>query len=174
MSRQDPSQHSFPGQQPGEEVQLVFRQHPLVMRKPLIIGLLVILAGVLPLDFIYTGWLYGILIKVAIGLAVLVLLIYWPYHFLGWYYSVYIVTDRRLIEIKQKGLFDRKVREWQLDLIQNLNYHINGFQAVIFHYGTITADTYSGNLEMRTIYKPVEVHAQLTEIVRQARPAQAS
>ena len=162
---------NFPGQQDGEDVQLVFRQHPLVMRKPLIIGLLLILFAVLPLDFIYTGWLFTILVKVALAVSAAVLFLYWPYHFLGWYYSVYIVTDRRLIEIKQHGLFDRKVREWQLDLIQNLNYHINGFQAVIFHYGTITAETYSGNLEMPTIYKPVEVHTRLMEIVRRARPS---
>jgi uncharacterized membrane protein YdbT with pleckstrin-like domain len=167
------SHPNFPGQQEGEDVQLVFRQHPLVMRKPLILGLLAILFVVLPLDFIFTGMLYGILVKLALGISAAVLFIYWPYHFMGWYYSVYIVTDRRLIEIKQKGLFDRKVREWQLDLIQNLNYHINGFQAVIFHYGTITAETYSGNLEMPTVYRPVEVHTRLMEIVRKARPAGA-
>lgn len=162
----------FPGQQPDEDIKLVFHQHPLVMRKPLILGLLAILLAVLPLDFIFYGSLYGPLVKLALGVPAAVLLLYWPYHFLGWYYSVYIVTDRRLIEIKQKGLFDRKVREWQLDLIQNLNYHINGFQAVIFHYGTITAETYSGNLEMPTIHKPVEIHSKLMEIVRQVRPAQ--
>lgn len=163
---------SFPGQQPGEDVELVFRQHPLVMRKPLIIGLLLILLAVLPLDFIFSGPLYPWLVKIALIVTAVVLVAYWPYYFVGWYYSVYIVTDRRLIEIKQSGLFDRKVREWQLDLIQNLNYHINGFQAVIFHYGTITAETYSGNLEMKTIYKPVEIHARLMEISRRAGTVQ--
>lgn len=159
---------SFPGQSPGEDVLLVFHQHPLVMRKQLLVGLGLILLGVLPLDFITTGAIYPVLVKIAIFLPVLVL-IYWAYHYIGWYYSVYIVSDHRLIAIKQKGLFDRQVHEYPLDLIQNLNYHINGLQAVIFHYGTLTAKTYTGDLIMETIYRPVEVHTRLLEIINKAQ-----
>src|SRR6266576_3386736 len=94
------AEKEFPGQHEGEKVQLVFRQHPLVMRKALILGLLVIV------------------------------LFAWFYRWVGWYYTLFIVTDRRILEIKQKGFFDRKVNEWQLDGISNVNYHIGGFQAV--------------------------------------------
>jgi hypothetical protein len=41
----------FPGRHEGEHVELLFRRHPLVMRKALILGLLVILVAVVPLDF---------------------------------------------------------------------------------------------------------------------------
>jgi polyferredoxin len=160
----------FPGQHEGEEVDFVFRQHPLVMRKALIGGLLVIVVSVLPLDFpqIYSNeWLAGLLLKVMIGGVVLVFAA-WFYRWVGWYYTLYIVTDRRILEIKQRGLFDRKVNEWQLDGISNVNYHIGGFQAVIFGFGDITARTYIGDLEMKTIHKPAEVHAQLVEAVRRA------
>ncbi len=158
----------FPGQHEGEIVQLVFRQHPLVMRKALIVGLLVIVVAVLPLDFqqIYTvEWLPAVLMKVMWGIVVLVVLA-WFYRWVGWYYTVYLVTDRRILEIKQKGFFDRKVDEWQLDVISNVNYHIGGFQAVLFGFGDITARTYVGDLEMKTIHRPAEIHAQLLEAVR--------
>ena len=79
---------------------------------------------------------------------------------------MYIVTDRRILVIRQKGLFNRKVDEWQLDGISNVNYHIDGFQAVLFGYGDITARTYIGDLEMKKIHKPAEIHAQLVEAVR--------
>lgn len=160
------SERSFPGQQPSEDVLLVFHQHPLVMRKALIVGLIAILIAIIPLDFIFTGWFYHLFVKLAIIIPLLVL-VYWLYHYIGWYYSVYIATNYRLIEIKQHGLFNRKVREYQLNLIQNLNYHINGLQAVLFQYGTITVETYSGNLEMETIYKPVKIHTRLMEILNQ-------
>jgi hypothetical protein len=88
------------------------------------------------------------------------------YRWIGWYYSVYIVTNQRIIWIKQKGLFDRQVEEWQLDGISNVNYHIGGFQAVLFGFGDITARTYLGDFTMKKIHKPAEIHEVLVEAVR--------
>jgi hypothetical protein len=92
----------------------------------------------------------------------------WFYRWVGWYYTVFIVTNQRILVIKQRGLFNRKVDEWQLDGISNVNYSIGGFQAVLFGYGDIVARTYIGDLEMKTIHKPAEIHAQLVNAVRQA------
>jgi hypothetical protein len=162
--------HDFPGQQAGESVELVFRQHPLVMRKELFVGLGLILVGVLPLDFpqVYASpSMTSFFLRFAIAMPLLVLVI-WFWRWIGWYYSVYIVTDRRILEIHQKGLFNRQVSEWQHDKILNMNYHIPGFQAVIFSYGTITVRTQVGDLEMKSIHKPTRIYAQLTQIVRDA------
>ncbi|HSX47943.1 MAG TPA: PH domain-containing protein [Candidatus Nanoarchaeia archaeon] len=163
MTAKPTASKSFPGQHEGEEVELVFHQHPLVMRKQLIIGMLAILIGLLPIlqwplsdFFTRLGFIY-------IPLAVAV---YWFYRWIGWYYSVYIVTNERLVEIKQKGFFNRRVTEFGLDKIQNINYHINGFQAVLFQFGDIAVQTYVGDLVMKTIHKPVAIQEQLVEIVR--------
>jgi hypothetical protein len=160
----------FPGQHDGEEVEMLFRQHPLVMRKALIFGLLLILVGVLPLDFpqVYSSdSLSSFFTKVALIIPLLVFA-GWFYRWVSWYYTVYIVTDRRILEVKQKGFFWRKVEEWQLEGIQNVNYQIGGFQAVLFGYGDITARTYIGDLEMKTIHKPAEIHEQLVMAVKRA------
>src|SRR6266404_5000091 len=130
----------FPGQHEGEQVELLFRQHPLVMRKALILGLLVILVAVVPLDFpqVYNSdQMVSFFTKFAL-IVPLIVLAGWFYRWVGWYYTVYIVTDRRILEIKQRGFFTRKVEEWQLDGIQNVNYEVGGFQAVLFGYGDIT------------------------------------
>lgn len=138
------------------------------MRKQLFVGLFVIMLGVLPLDFpqiyAYQG-LADILTKVALVVPLLVF-VYWFYRWVGWYYTLYIVTDDRLVEIRQKGFFDRTVQEWQLDKIYNVNYHINGFQAAIFGYGDITVQTALGDFGMATIHKPTEIHRQLLDAVR--------
>jgi hypothetical protein len=161
---------AFPGQHENEEVRMLFRQHPLVMRKVLIVGLLAILLAVTPLAF-PVAWndpkVSDFLLKIAFGTPVIVFLV-WTYRWLAWYYTVYIVTNQRILAITQKGLFDRKVEEWQLDAITNVNYHINGFQAVLFGYGDIVAKTYIGDLEIRTVHKPVEIHEQLLREVRKA------
>ncbi|GAC1373274.1 MAG: hypothetical protein NVSMB39_7560 [Candidatus Saccharimonadales bacterium] len=170
MSTKQAPEKQFTGQHDGEVVELVFHQHPLVMRKALIMGLLVIMLGVLPLDFeqIYAvEWLPGLLVKLMWAL-ILIVFAAWFYRWVGWYYTIYIVTDRRILEIKQKGFFNRRVDEWQLDNVSNVNYHVNGFQAVLFGYGDITARTYVGDLVMKTIHKPAEIHGQLVEAVRRA------
>src|SRR6202044_346122 len=95
----------------GERVRFIFRQHPLVMRKALIFGLLAVLVGVVPLDFPYvysSDALTATFTRIALFVPVIVILA-WAYRWIGWYYTVYIVTDARIIEIKQKGLFDRQV-----------------------------------------------------------------
>lgn len=164
------SDEAFPGQHPNEEVLLVFNQHPLVMRKPLIYGLLAILLGTLPLAFpqIYLyPWLPGLLLKILLAILAVVFAV-WFYAWIGWYYSVYIVTSERIVEIKQSGLFSRQVSEWQLEWVQNVNYNISGLQAVLFGYGDLTAQTITGDLVMPKIHKPTEIHEQLLRIVRTA------
>jgi hypothetical protein len=158
----------FPGQHEGEEVLLVFHQHPLVMRLALIIGLLVILGSLMPL----LAWpLSDLAMKIAIFTPFFVLA-YWFYVWVGWYYSVYIFTTERMIEIKQHGFFNRKVSEYGLDKIQNVNYHIKGLQAVIFSFGTITAQTYVGDVKMDFIHKPVHIHSQIIKILRDVNSTQ--
>lgn len=162
MAKDKKQRGTFPGQHQDEVVEIVFHQHPLVMRKPLIIGLLLILVSVLPPLFWPLGsWVWKPLLYTSIFV-----LGYWFYAWVGWYYTVYIVSSERLIEVKQHGFFNRKVSEYGLDKIQNINYHIQGFQAVIFQFGDITAQTYVGDVVMKMIHRPVLIHSKMIEVVR--------
>lgn len=156
---------SFPGQHKDEDVLMVFRQHPLVMRKELILGLLAFLAAVLPPLF----WPLGTWVWKPLLFTTIVVFAWWFYRWIGWYYSVYIVSTERIVEVKQHGFFNRKVTEFGLDKVQNINYHIKGFQAVIFKFGDITIQTYVGDLVMKMIYHPVPIHSQLLGIVRKVQ-----
>lgn len=163
-------QKQFPGQHDGEVVELVFHQHPLVMRKALIVGLFAILAAVSPLAFyeVWTiPWLTAILLKLVI-IVPLAVAAYWFWRWVGWYYTLYIVTDQRIMQIRQKGFFDRTVDEWQLDNVQNVNYRVGGFQAVIFGFGDITIRTFIGDLVIPNVHHPVQIHEQILSIVRRA------
>jgi hypothetical protein len=166
------AQRPFPGQHQGETVQLVFRQHPVIMRKTFMLAMVIILIGMMPLlawsstPLISSQGFYDFGVKVAL-LAPLGAFIIMLYRWIGWFYSVYIVTDERIVEIRQKGFFDRKVTEFGLDKVQNVNYHISGFQGALFQFGDITAQTYVGDLVMQHIHKPVRIHEQIVEVVRQ-------
>ena len=170
MSETKPSAPAkeFPGQHDDETVEFVFRQHPLVMRKQLIFGLFGLVVAALPFDFpqVYdspalTHWT-GI-----VALAIVIAVLYtWFHRWVGWFYSVYIVSDRRVIEIKQHGFFKRSVNEWQLNNISNVNYEVGGLQAVIFGFGDITAKSYLGDFHIKTVHHPAEIHQQLLDAVR--------
>lgn len=159
MSKQE-QPRQFPGQHPEEKVELVFRQHPVVMRHPLIYGMLAILVGLGPL----LAWpLSNLALQIALIMPLLVI-VYWFYHWVGWYYSVYIVTDQRLIDIRQKGFFNRRVNEVGFDKVQSINYHINGLQASLLKFGDITVQTYTSNWVLKSIHHPEEVHSQIAAV----------
>ena len=160
---QDAPAKEFPGQHAGENVVLVFRQHPVVLRKPLIFGMLALVVGILPLDFITSGPLYSSLVKLPF-IVLLLVVAYWFYHWVGWHYSVYIITDQRLIDIHQKGFFNRRVNEVPFDKVQSINYHIKGLQAALLKFGDITVQTYTGDWVMKNIYHPEEVHSQMMTV----------
>ncbi len=152
----------FPGQHPNERVVLVFRQHPVVLRKQLIYGMLALLLGLIPLMI----WpLSSVALKISLITPVVVLL-YWFYYWVGWYYSVYIVSDLRLIDIRQKGLFNRKVSEVGFDKIQSINYHVNGLQAAMLKYGDITVQTYASEWKLPNVHHPEAVHEEIMATAR--------
>ena len=102
---EEPKKRAFKEQFDDEEVELVFRKHPIVMRKGLILSSVAILLGVVPALFKPEfSWFFGGL-GAGLVLSVLVFMPFW----IGWYFSIYIVTDQRLIQITQKGLFHRSM-----------------------------------------------------------------
>jgi hypothetical protein len=157
----------FDGQHEDESVELVFHQHPIVLRKPLIIFSIVMLLGALPLAFWPTeSWAW-----ISFGLGILAGAVTFAYFWMSWYFSLYIITDQRIVHIEQRGFFHRQVVELGHDKIQNVNYEIPGMWATLFHYGTIVVQTYVGDLVLETIYKPEKVHRGISEIVREHAPA---
>ena len=104
MSKKEPEQEAkteapqkpkyFKEQFDDEEVRLVFRKHPIVMRKGLILASLGLLAGMIPAlikpqySFFFGG------LGAGFGLAIILIFPWW----VRWYFSVYIMTDRRFIQ----------------------------------------------------------------------------
>jgi len=163
----------FKEQFDDEEVLLVFRKHPIVMRKGLIFGsfaLLVPMLYTLALTFIYANnpeklpslnFFYGSLL-VGVILAVLAFLPFW----ISWYYSVYIVTNQRLIQITQKGLFHRSMVALGLNQIQMVNYEIGGFEQTVLGFGTIMIQTFVGSLTIHHVHHPGKTQKELLHILR--------
>jgi len=154
----------FADQMDDEEVVYVFRKHPIVMRKGLIIGMLIILLSTVPVAIKPTlgfGWFFG-----SIGIGLVVALIFFAPSWISWYYSIFILSNQRLIQITQKGLFNKAVLDMQLSQIQMVNYQIAGLQETMLGFGTLVMQTYMGDLVIHDFHHPAKTQKKILEVLR--------
>lgn len=154
----------FEDQMDDEEVLYVFRKHPVVMRKGLVLGMLGPLVGVIPATIkpeLGFGWFFG-----GLGLGCLLGLLIFAPSWIAWFFSLFIVTDQRLIQITQKGLFHRSVVDIGLSQIQMVNYEVAGLQETMLGFGTILMQTYLGDLVIHDVHHPAKIQKKLLGILR--------
>jgi D-alanine-D-alanine ligase-like ATP-grasp enzyme len=163
MNREDNQQQEldFDGQRPGEEVQFVFRRHMIAMRKGFYLLLVPFIISSIP-PLIWQNNLELFLLPI-VGLLFGLLL--FSYHFIMWYFTVYIVTTQRLRQITQHGFFGKDVVELQLSKIQNISYTIPGLSGELFHFGTIVIQTYVGDLVINNVEHPDKTYNKLQDAV---------
>jgi hypothetical protein len=160
----------FPDQFDDEEVLYVFRKHPVVMRKGLVAGSLGLLVGpmyTLVLTFLHkddppTLVFFYLSFLVSVVLACILFFPSW----MSWYYSVFIVTDQRFIQITQRGFFHHSVVDMGLNQIQMVNYEISGLQETLLGFGTIMMQTFVGDLIIHYLHKPQHIQKKILEILR--------
>ncbi len=85
---------------------------------------------------------------------------------IAWHFSVYIVTDQRLIQIKQKGFFHRSVVDMGLRQIQMVNYEVAGLNETLLGYGTIMMQTLVGDLIIHEVHHPADIAKKIQVILR--------
>ena len=86
---------------------------------------------------------------------------------MSWHYSVFVVTDKRFIQITQKGFFHRSVVDMGLNQIQMVNYEIAGLQETLLGFGTIMMQTFVGDLVIHYIHHPQKIQKHFLEILRE-------
>lgn len=152
----------FRDQYDDEEVLYVFRKHPIVMRRGLIFFMLAILLGTVPsfikpeLSYFYAGIGGGFL------LGMMLMFPSWVY----WYFSVFIVTDKRFVQMTQKGFFKRSFSDIGLKHIQSVNYQVVGLQETLLAFGTMVIQTYLGDIVIHDIHHPEKTSKELSQILR--------
>lgn len=154
----------FPDQFDDEEVLMVFRRHPVVMRKGLVLFSIGPLLGILPAA-IKPDLGFGAFFGGLAGGFILGMLLFFP-GWIAWYYSVFIVTDQRFIQITQKGLFHRSVVDIGLNQIQMVNYEVAGLQETLLGFGTIMMQTFMGELLIHDVHHPAHIQKKLLHILR--------
>jgi len=157
----------FDGQREDEEVLFVFRRHIIAMRKGFYGLAIPFTVGSIPF-LIFSDRLE--LLWVALGSLVLGILIFF-YHWIGWYYSVFIVTNQRIQQTSQTGLFGKTVIDLGLSKIQNISYNVPGFTGEVLGFGTIVIQTYVGDMIIDKAEHPDKIYNKLQEALHKAGPS---
>ncbi|KKU02670.1 MAG: hypothetical protein UX99_C0012G0012 [Candidatus Amesbacteria bacterium GW2011_GWB1_47_26] len=164
----------FMTQQEDEEIVLLLRAHPITN-----LGwvLLVILMLVLPGVILGTGVFAAVPGKfVLVGKLVwyLVTLMYAMERFLYWYYSVFIVTNERLVDIDFENLMFRVITYANLNHIEEPAMVTGGFIRSMFQYGDVFVTTASEKPTIEALgvpwpHKVVDIISRLAEELEKRR-----
>ncbi len=138
------STNSFEGEEVGEKVILLTRRYPLTasIRVSLVLGsvLFPLVAGILFKDLLVRNHLMS-LFWFAIALWVLISWLLAFYVLTMYTLDMWILTDKRIVDSTQQGLFNRTISELHLSRVQDITVHIQGLLPALFHYGDLTIQT---------------------------------
>lgn len=103
--------------------------------------------------------------SIALLVYLALVLCYALYKWTVWYFDVFIITDLRIIDIEQKGIFKKTVSEAPLGRIQDVSFRVEGFFQTLFNYGSVTVRTASdGELSLTHVGDPEEVQSVIVEL----------
>lgn len=153
--------------QPGEELVRMVRRHAVTMVPAVGLGAVLLLV-----DFFLVAWWFQHRSWGGFGFGGLMLIsalmIFRGVY--GWRHNVLAITTRRVIDIDQRGFFERNVAETTFEKIQDVRYTIRGFWPTLLRFGTIIIQTAgsSTNLELESVHHPVELQQLIIDLQRQS------
>jgi len=163
----------FPGQGTGEKVNLLQRRHALSFLPYALFTLaMIIIPLIILIILINTGFLvfsdpaldYKILIVVSSAYLLFCLgftLVAW----MNYYLDIYIVTDRRIIDVNQEGLLARDLAAIDLVDVEDVKASVQGLLSTFFNYGNVYVQTAADvqNVEFRHVPDPYTLARQIMD-----------
>lgn len=139
-----------------EQIVAIVRHHWWVLFREVvgIVFLFILPFFILPMFFAFStqnGTPPSVPGGVVIFFACLWTLMLWHLLFVRWtdyYYDIWVITNRRVVDIDQQGLFKRSTATLlTLDHIQDIEASLNGVIGNIFNFGNVTVQTAAARRE---------------------------
>lgn len=138
-----PRSVSFETRDKDEKIILMLRQHPIVNLPWVLISVLLFLAPSI-LERI------GLFAVFPEGYPSVIKLIFWLVTFTyaiegfyNWYFNVFFVTTKRVMDVDFDNLINRKVTDAELKNIQDVTYMTSGAIGTVFNFGDVVVQTAS-------------------------------
>ncbi|MBI2507238.1 MAG: PH domain-containing protein [Candidatus Niyogibacteria bacterium] len=128
----------------GEKIIVAFHRHWIVVANKLTFAALALIPPIVALILLPALQIKAQLLPLAIYIVVIYFLAALLGAFVIWfdyYLDFWIVTDERIIDVEQIGMFRRKTSEFMLSRVQDVTVEIPSFVATLLHYGNIRVQT---------------------------------
>ena len=138
----------FTGQKHGENILLLLHRHWFDILKQMLIVFFMILLFVFSL-IILPRYIPSITEipdynRLFFFLESAFVLLIWMVFFVLWidyYLDIWIITDTRIVNIEQRGLFSRQISELELENIQDVTTDVKGIIPTFLNYGYVYVQT---------------------------------
>ncbi len=160
----------------NEQVVAIIRHHWFVLLRE-VFGLIILFLApffLIPIAFgiaVQGGNVPAISGGVVIFFGSLWTLVIWNLLFARWtdyYYDIWVITNRRVVDIDQKGLFNRSTATLlTLDHIQDIEAELNGVIGNLLNFGDVTIQTAAAHREF--IFQEVSSPNGVVKIIRDAQ-----
>lgn len=173
----NPEKVFFEGEDEGEKVLLTLRKHPVTNLKWLLVFLLFLVLPIIISLIIREGEEF-IFYSLPLNYQILLIIFWYVFAFgyfftsyLTWFYSVYIVSNMRIVDIDFHDFLHKSFSEAPLRNIEDLTHTYVGAMQPIFDYATLVIQTAgeSRELEFELIPQPGSVQDFISDLVKDQR-----
>jgi len=159
----------YPGKRSDDQVIIFARKHWIKYAFLFLIGLL--LAMAVPLIFIvffYLRWYSMSVEALTIGISCYLMIILGLvlHTFVDYYLDMFIVTQDRIILVRQNGFFNQQHDEMNIDNIDEIGVDVKGLVRSVFDYGDIVLHSGSDEavLTIHDIGNPNTISKKIMEL----------
>lgn len=130
---------------PDEKILMVLHRHWIVILGKFVLGVILLLLPsiAMPVLIYFVPQIASfspyidLLIVIYLMVVVAIMFMFW----MDYYLDVWIITSERIVDIEQKGLFNREISEFMLDKVQDITVEIPDIMATFLKYGNIIIQT---------------------------------
>jgi len=148
---------------PNEEVLMIVRQSLIPKSARLCLYAILFL---IPFFFLYPLFRMGTMgVVLFFFFIALGTFLFWQ-TFRKWSHTLFVITDHRVIDIDQRGIFDRVVTESSFHQIDEVSYRTHGIMSTLFRYGTVTIALHGASVDLvfQHIRNPARVQNLLNDL----------
>ncbi|MCX6714210.1 MAG: PH domain-containing protein [Candidatus Uhrbacteria bacterium] len=173
----------IPNKRNNEKIVLFLRRHWFAVLS-LVVSF--ILLTVIPIGLAIYFWdtlslwlaepFFGVLLSVLISMYFLGVWLVTATGFTDYYLDTWIVTNERIINIEQQGLFQRVASELDLTTVQDVTAEISGVLETLFQFGDVEIQTAGEreHFEFRHVPHPEHVKEVIMQLVQADKRALAT
>ena len=162
----------FKGQKEGEDIVMVIHRHwfNILEKMSLVFFMILILfASAVYLPYFFPIFSFPTANYLFIFLETFFAMITWMVFFLVWidyYFDVWIITNLRIVNIEQNGLFNRTVSEMDFGRIQDVTTEVAGIIPTFLNYGDVQVQTAAETERFlfRQVPSPYEIKDQIMQL----------